>query len=77
MLLTWQEAQGVGLGDMCVPVSVNPVMLWSNEAASQPAVVWHFAQFAAPNAAPDVECTGLLVCCQVVRWQPAFPQSVG
>ena len=52
---------------MCVPVSVNPVMLWSNDAASHPAVVWHFAQFAAPNAAPDVECTGLLVCCQVVR----------
>jgi len=27
LLLTWQEAQGVGFGDMCVPVSVKPVAL--------------------------------------------------
>ena len=77
MLLIWQEAQGVGVGDMCVPVNVNPVTLWSNDAASQPCVVWQVEQFAAANAAPAVECTGLFVCCQVVKWHCEFPQSVG
>jgi hypothetical protein len=38
--------------------------------------VWQVEQFAAANAAPDVECVGLFVCCQVVKWQPEFPQSV-
>ena len=27
LLLMWQEAQGVGLGDACVPVSAKPVTL--------------------------------------------------
>jgi hypothetical protein len=62
---------------MWVPVKVNPVTLWSKDAASHPTVVWHVEQFAAAKAAPDVECTGLLVPCQVVKWQPEFPQSVG
>src|ERR1700681_4110589 len=52
-------------------------MLWSNEAPSQPAVVWQFAQFPTAKAAPAVECTGLLVVCQVVRWHCEFPQLVG
>jgi len=39
--------------------------------------LWHVEQLAAANAVPPVECVGLLVCCQVVRWHPEFPQSVG
>ena len=31
-------------------------------------------QFPTANAAPEVECTGLLVPCQVVRWHCEFPQ---
>jgi hypothetical protein len=62
---------------MCVPVKVNPVTLWSNDAASHPTVVWHVEQFIAANAAPAVECTGLFVPCHVVKWHPEFPQSVG
>ena len=27
--------------------------------------------------APAAGCGGALVCCQVVKWQPEFPQSVG
>jgi hypothetical protein len=27
LLLMWQDVQGVGVGDMCVPVRVNPVAL--------------------------------------------------
>jgi len=69
--------QGVGTGEMCIPVKANPVVLWSNDAASQPRVVWHVEQFAAAKAAPEARCTGLLVCCHVVKWQPEFPQSVG
>jgi hypothetical protein len=61
---------------MCVPVSVNPVTLWSNEAASHPFVVWQFEQFVSANAGPAVECTGLLVCCHVVKWQPEVPHAV-
>src|SRR3981081_951640 len=52
-------------------------MLWSNDAPSQPAVVWQLAQFPTAKAAPAVECTGLFVPCQVVRWHPEFPQFVG
>jgi hypothetical protein len=63
----WHEAHGVGVGDMCVPVSVNPVMLWSKDAASHPAVVWHVEQLPTANAGPAVECTGLFVCCHVVK----------
>jgi hypothetical protein len=33
-------------------------------------------QFAAANAGPEAECTGLFVCCQVVKWHCEFPQSV-
>jgi hypothetical protein len=73
----WHDAQGVGVGEMCVPVNVNPVMLWSKDAASHPAVVWQVEQFAAANAAPDAECTGLFVPCHVVKWHCEFPQSVG
>ena len=73
----WHDAQGVGVGDMCVPVKVNPVVLWLNEAVVQLVVVWHVEQFAAANALPDVECTGLFVPCQVVKWHCEFPQSEG
>jgi hypothetical protein len=77
LLLTWQEAQGVGDGEACVPVRVKPVTLWSKEAESHPFVVWQFAQFVAAKAGPDVECTGVAVCCHFVKWHPEFPQSVG
>src|SRR5204862_7601491 len=40
-------------------------------------VLWHVEQFATANVGPEVECVGLLVCCQVVKWHPEFPQSVG
>jgi hypothetical protein len=69
--------QGVGVGDMCVPTNANPVALWSNAAVVHAIVLWHVAQFAAANGAPDVECVGLLVCCQVVKWHPELPQSLG
>src|SRR6202051_238066 len=49
-------------------------MLWSKDAASQPAVVWQLDQLPTAKAAPAVECTGLLVPCQVVRWHCEFPQ---
>ena len=40
-------------------------------------VLWHVEQLAGANGAPPDECTGLFVCCQVVKWHPEFPQSVG
>src|SRR5207249_3024095 len=40
-------------------------------------VLWQVEQFATANVGPEVECVGLFVCCQVVKWQPEFPQSVG
>jgi hypothetical protein len=40
-------------------------------------VLWQVEQFVAANGAPAVECTGLFVVCQVVKWQPELPQSVG
>jgi hypothetical protein len=43
----------------------------------QAIVSWQVEQFAAANAVPADWCGGLFVCCQVVAWQPAFPQSVG
>jgi hypothetical protein len=73
LLLTWQETHGVGDGEMCIPVKANPVWLWSNIAVVQLTVLWHTAQFAAANCVPAVECTGLFVCCQVVKWHPEFP----
>ena len=76
-MLTWQERQGVGVGDMCVPVSAKPVAAWSKDAASQPLVVWQFAQFVTANAGPEVAWVGLFVCCHFVRWHCEFPQSVG
>jgi hypothetical protein len=69
--------QAVGVGDMCVPVNVNPVVLWSNTAVVQLTVVWHVEHLAKANDGPDVECTGVVVPCQVVKWQVEFPQSVG
>jgi len=77
LLLTWHEAQGVGAGDMCVPVKANPVVLWSNVAVVKLTVVWQVEQLPTANAAPATECVGALVPCQVVKWQPEFPQSVG
>jgi len=53
------------------------VVLWLNVAVVQLTVVWQVAQFAAANVAPAKGCGGALVCCQVVKWQPEFPQSVG
>jgi len=74
--LTWQEVQAAVA---CAPVSRKPVELWSNAdvaAVVQLVVLWHVLQFAKPNCAPANGCGGLLVCCQVVKWQPEFPQSV-
>ena len=76
-MLTWQEVQGVGDGDMCVPVKANPVVLWSKAAVVQLTVEWHTAQLATANCPPAVECTGVFVFCQVVKWHPEFPQSLG
>jgi hypothetical protein len=70
----WHDAQATVA---CPLVSGNPVVLWSNIAVVQLTVLWHTAQFAAANCVPAVECTGLFVCCQVVKWHPEFPQSVG
>ena len=67
----------MGDGEACVPVSAKPVVLWSKEAESQPCVVWHVAQFVGAKAGPDVECTGVVVCCHLVKWHPELPQSVG
>ena len=74
-MFTWQDTQGVGFGDMCPPIKVNPVVLWSNTAVVQFTVVWHVEQFAAANEGPAEECTGLFVWFQVVKWHPEFPQS--
>ena len=70
----WHEAQGTFA---CPLVSGNPVEVWSKFAVSQPFGVWQFAQLARANAGPALECGGLFVCCQVVKWQPELPQSVG
>jgi hypothetical protein len=40
-------------------------------------VLWQVEQFAAANVGPEVACVGLLVVCQVVKWHPELPQSVG
>jgi len=69
--------QGVGEGEMCNPVKANPVVLWLNVAVVKLTVVWQVLQFAAANVAPAEACGGALVCCQVVKWHPEFPQSVG
>jgi N-methylhydantoinase B/oxoprolinase/acetone carboxylase alpha subunit len=69
--------QGDGEGDMCNPVKANPVVPWSNVAVVKFTVVWQALQFAAANVAPAEACGGALVCCQVVKWHPEFPQSVG
>jgi hypothetical protein len=69
--------QGVGDGEMCIPVKANPVVLWLKVAVVQLTVVWHVEQFPTANVAPAAEWGGALVCCQVVNWQPEFPQSVG
>ena len=61
----------------CPLVSRKPVTLWSNVSVDQPNVVWHVEHFASGNSAAALACGGLLVCCQVVKWHPEFPQSVG
>jgi hypothetical protein len=38
-------------------------------------VLWQVEQFATANVGPEVECVGLLVWFQVVKWHPEFPQS--
>ena len=40
-------------------------------------VLWHVAQLAIGKTAGEVECFGLLVCCQVLKWHKELPQSVG
>jgi len=68
LLLTWQDTQGVGVGDTCMPVRVKPVTLWLKDVRSVHAMVsWQLEQLAAAKAAPAVECTGLLVVFQSVR----------
>src|SRR5882762_11067396 len=46
-------------------------------AVFQVMVLWHVEQFAAAKGVPADWCAGLLVCCQVVKWHPELPQSVG
>jgi hypothetical protein len=53
------------------------VVLWSKVAVFQVMVLWHVEQFAAAKGAPADGCAGLLVCCQVLKWHPELPQSVG
>jgi hypothetical protein len=77
LLLMWQDAQGVGVGETCMPVKANPVVLWSNVAVFQLTVVWQVEQFATANVAPAAECGGAFVCCQSVKWQPEVPHAVG
>ena len=67
----------MGEGEACAPISAKPVVLWSKEAESQLFVVWQVAQFAGAKEGPDVEWTGVVVCCHLVKWHPEFPQSVG
>ena len=69
--------QGVGVGETCIPVKENPVVLWSYVAVFQPNVVWQVEQFPAANVDPAAECGGALVFCQSVKWQPEVPQAVG
>jgi hypothetical protein len=74
LLLTWQEMQGVAT---CAPVKAKPVVAWLKLAVVQLAVVWQVEQLAIGNEALAAWCGGVVVCCQVVKWQPEFPQSVG
>ena len=74
LLLMWHEAQGT----LAWPwVNRKPVVLWSKVDVVQLTVLWQLVQLAVANVGPAEECVGLLVCCQVVRWQPELPQSVG
>ena len=77
LLATWQEMQGVGVGEMCWPVRANPVVPWSQVAVVKATVVWHVEQFTAAKATPAVWCGGAFVVCQSVKWQPAVPHAVG
>jgi hypothetical protein len=70
----WHEEQATFA---CPLVSRKPVTLWSNVAVVQLIVVWQVEHFVAAKAAPAAECAGFVVCCQVVKWHPEFPQSVG
>jgi len=76
----WQSVQATTFpagAIWCEPVKAQPVVLWSKIAVVQVIVLWHVVQFAAAKGAPAEACVGLLVCCQVVKWHPEFPQSVG
>ena len=77
---TWQSAQATTFpagAIWCEPVSAQPVVLWSKVAVVHVIVLWHVEQFAAAKGAPADACVGLFVCCQVVKWHPELPQSVG
>ena len=63
------------MGETCIPVSANPVVLWSKVAVVQLTVVWQVAQLAAANMAPAAVCGGALVLSQSVKWQPEIPQA--
>jgi hypothetical protein len=52
-------------------------LLWSNVAVVHEIVLWQVEQLAAAKGGPAVEWAGLLVPCQVLKWQPELPQSVG
>jgi len=79
--LTWQEAQGRGAKEKrALPVSAktggaviersggpSPWWVWASRANSSP-----------QKAGPDVEWTGVVVCCHPSsKWHPEFPHSVG
>ena len=70
--MTWHDAQATLA---CPFVSGNPVALWSNVdvAVVQLVVLWHVLQFVRANCGPADWCGGLLVCSQVVKWQPEVP----
>ena len=56
LLLTWQDAQGVDVGEIWKPVKAHPVVLWSNDEVVKVTVVWQLVQFATANNGPAAEC---------------------
>jgi hypothetical protein len=60
----------------CEFVSGKPVVAWSKLAVNQETVLWQVEHVATGNTAAAAECFGFVVCFHVVRWHPAFPQSV-
>ena len=80
MLPVWHCVQAVTTPAGAIwwlPVRGQPVTAWLNVESVHWMVSWQVEQFEAAKAVPADWCGGLLVCCQVVRWQPEFPQSVG